>query len=105
MIYADENVWLPVVEGLRRRGWDVTTVLEEGMLGRPDREQLQYALENGWPFLTFDDDLLALADSIDHAGVIYISQHRRDVGELVRRIDGTLQRNEERDLAGGIVYA
>ena len=109
MIYADENVWRPVVEGLRRRGWDVTTALDEGMLGRSDREQLRYAAGNGWPLLTFDDDFLALVTSesehLDHAGVIYSSQHRRDVGELVRRIDGALQRNEDRDLAGEVVYA
>ncbi|WP_254546174.1 DUF5615 family PIN-like protein [Halomarina pelagica] len=36
-VYADENVWLPVVEGLRRRGWDVTTVYDEGTVGDSDR--------------------------------------------------------------------
>ena len=28
-IYADENVWKPVVTGLRRRGWNVSSVFEE----------------------------------------------------------------------------
>ena len=42
-VYADENVWMPVVEGLRRRDWTVTTAVEEGTLGAPDREHLEYA--------------------------------------------------------------
>lgn len=36
MIYADENVWLPVARGLRRRGWEVTTAVEEATLGYSD---------------------------------------------------------------------
>lgn len=38
MIYADENVWQPVAEGLRRRGWEVTTVNDEGTLGYSDAQ-------------------------------------------------------------------
>lgn len=58
MIYADENVWMPVVEGLRRRGWDVTTAMDEGMLGDADAAQLSYAASHDWPLVTFDDDFL-----------------------------------------------
>ncbi|PSQ25041.1 hypothetical protein BRD04_00030 [Halobacteriales archaeon QS_9_67_17] len=109
MIYADENVWHPVVEGLRRRGWSVTTAREEGTLGDSDGEQLRYATECGWAVLTFDDDFLALVESDsfdrDHAGVIYISQHARNVGELVRRVDDALGRNDERELTNRVVYA
>lgn len=73
-LYADENVWAPVVEGLRRRGWDVRTVSEEGTLGATDREHIEYAVERGWPILTFDDDFLSLVESegIAHAGIVFI---------------------------------
>ena len=40
---------------------------------------------------------------IGHAGVIYVSQHGKDVGELVRRIDGTL--DDAQELDGEILYA
>ena len=63
MIYADENVWLPVANGLQRRGWEVTTALEADMLGVGDFEHLQYATERDWPLLTFDDDFLSIAES------------------------------------------
>lgn len=41
MIYADENVWMPVADGVRRRGWDVTTAVDEETLGYTDTEHLQ----------------------------------------------------------------
>ena len=109
MIYADENVWMPVVEGLRQRGWDVTSALDEGMLGRSDGEQLRYAADRNWCVLTFDDDFLSLVETtfadVDHGGLVFIEQHGRDVGELVKRIDRALHRNHGRDLSGEIVFA
>jgi hypothetical protein len=109
VIYADENVWQPVVEGLRRRGWEVTTARDEGTLGDSDREHLERAAEREWVVLTFDDDFLRLvndgANDIDHAGVVYIAQDRHDVGELVRRINAALDRTENSDLRGRVVYA
>jgi hypothetical protein len=106
-VYADENVWLPVVEGLRRRGWDVVSVLAEGTIGASDREHLEYATEHGWTVLTFDDDFLSLADEsdIEHHGVIYVAQYGKTVGELVGRIDATLDANADRDLEGEVLYA
>ena len=109
MIYADENFWMPVVEGLRRRGWSVTTAMDEGTLGDADADQLDYAASNGWPLLTFDDDVLSMVESgefdRDHGGIAFVSQHGRDVGKLVRRIDAALQHNADRDLTNEIVFA
>lgn len=109
MIYADENVWQPVAEGLRRRGWSVKTTLEEDTLGYSDYEHLAYAAERDWTLLTFDDDFLSLVesetDAPDHAGIVFLSQHRKDVGEIVRRVDTALERWEDRDLSNEIVYA
>jgi predicted nuclease of predicted toxin-antitoxin system len=106
-IYADENVWKPVVTGLRRRGWDISSVFEEGTTGDSDREHIERAAANDWIVLTFDDDFLSLAaeSAIEHAGIIYIEQYGKEVGELVQRIDATLRRNEGRDLTGEVVYA
>jgi len=109
VIYADENVWQPVVDGLRRRGWEVTTPTDEETLGWSDREHLEHAAEHGWPLVTFDDDFIRLAEGdefdLKHEGIVFISQHRRDVGELVRRVHAALERNSDRNLAGEIVHA
>jgi len=100
---------MPVVEGLRRRGWSVTTAMDEGTLGDADADQLDYAASNGWPLLTFDDDFLSMVESDefegDHAGIVFVSQHGRDVGELVGRIDAALQHNADRELTNEVVFA
>jgi len=108
MIYCDENVWMPVAEGLRRRGWEVPTAVEEGTLGYTDREHLRYARENDWLILTFDDDFLSLVESDyegEHSGVVYISQHGKDVGDLVRRVDSALERGNTEDTSDEVIYA
>jgi hypothetical protein len=83
--------------------------MEEGTLGDADADQLDYAASNGWPLPTFDDDFLSLVESdeyeTDHAGVVFVSQHGRNVGNLVRRIDAALERNTDRDLTNEVVFA
>lgn len=105
-LYADENVWLPVVDGLRRRGWDITTVADEGTLGATDRDHLQYAAERDWPILTFDDDFLTLVERVDteHAGIVFAPQGGMQIGELVGRIDATLDAYDDVAMADRIIY-
>ncbi|WP_254546175.1 hypothetical protein [Halomarina pelagica] len=58
--------------------------------------------------LTFDDDFLSLAaadENAERAGIVYVGQYGKEVGELVRRVDAALRRNRDRDLVGEIVYA
>ncbi len=106
-IYCDENVWMPVADGLRRRGWSVTRALEEDTLGYTDREHAELAFENDWLLLTFDDDFLSLMESEyedGHPTVVYASQHGRDVGTLVREIDSSLEHRDSIDVSGEIIY-
>jgi hypothetical protein len=44
-IYADENVNVAIVEGLKRRGVEAWSAIDIGNLGFSDEEQLRYALE------------------------------------------------------------
>ena len=62
------------------------------MLGVPDREQLSYARENDWVLVTFDDDFLSLVDRerLEHAGILYVQQAGRNVGDVVKTIDAHL---------------
>lgn len=55
--------------------------------------------------LTFDDDFLRMVETedVEHAGVVYVSQHAKDVGELIRRVDAALEQTDE--IQGRIVYA
>jgi len=96
-LYCDESIWIPVADGLRRRGWTVHTARDEGTLGDPDREQLQYAVEHDWLLLTFDDDFLSLAEGqgLEHSGVIYVQQAGRQIGGVVKVVDEHLQYRAE----------
>lgn len=98
-LYCDESIWVPVADGLRRRGWEVHTARDEDTLGDPDREQLRYAVENNWVLLTFDDDFLSLAEGegLQHAGLIYVQQAGRKIGDVVKAVDAHLEERDEDD--------
>ena len=91
-VYCDESIWMPVADGLRRRGWEVHHARDEGTLGDTDREQLAYANDRGWLLLTFDDDFLSLVESegLEHAGILYVSQTGLRIGDVVKTVDGFL---------------
>lgn len=82
--HLDENVDHAIADGLRRRGIDVTTTTDVGLLGATDPEQLAYALAEGRVILTQDRDMLAYASQgVSHAGVAYWKTHRRTIGQVV----------------------
>lgn len=98
-LYCDESIWIPVADGLRRRGWTVSTARDENRLGDTDREHLSYATDNDWILLTFDDDFLSLVEGagLDHAGIIYVQQAGRDIGDVVRAVDEHLETRDVDD--------
>src|SRR6478672_9344874 len=73
--YVDEHVGNAIVQGLRRRGVDIVTVIEAGMSGEADDAQLAFARNRGRVIFTQDGDFLRLAASgISHAGIVYAPQ-------------------------------
>ncbi|MFC1851955.1 DUF5615 family PIN-like protein [candidate division CSSED10-310 bacterium] len=82
--YADENVPRAVVEGLRKRGLDVLTPHDTGMLGKSDEEQLVFALNQKRVILTRDQDFLRLhSRAFNHCGIIYTS-HKKSIGDIIQ---------------------
>jgi hypothetical protein len=67
-LYIDEDAMSrALIRGLRSRGIDVTTTLEEGMVGQSDRAQLEYAAATGRVFFTFNiGDFCRLHKHISH---------------------------------------
>ena len=87
-LYADENVDDRIIRGLRLRGIDIVTVVEAGMIGKPDPEQLSRATSDGRVLLTSDQDFLELhlswmREGKEHAGIIYYSQFHVSVGTCI----------------------
>jgi hypothetical protein len=91
-LYCDESVWLPVADGLDQRGWTVYTARGQDRLGDPDRTQLSVAVDNDWRLCTFDDDFLSLVegDGLSHAGIVYVDQRGKQIGDVVKAVDALL---------------
>ncbi len=82
--YMDEHVPRAVTEGLRRRGVDVLTVQDAGLLSAADRAHIELAAQQGRVLFTQDTDFLRLHDEgVPHAGIVYAAQ-RAPVGRMLR---------------------
>ena len=81
-----------LVSALRSRGVEVVTVLDAGLTGKSDEEQLTFAIERGYILYTFNvSDFYRLHVQWtnacrEHAGMIVAPQQRLSVGEQMRRI-------------------
>jgi hypothetical protein len=85
--HLDENVDPVIADGLRRRGIDVTTTQQTGLLRSPDGAQVAFAITEHRVLVTHDDDFLALAkDGIQHAGIAYCHPEQRSIGEIIRAL-------------------
>jgi predicted nuclease of predicted toxin-antitoxin system len=82
--HLDEHCPHAIAEGLRRRGIDVTTSTEAGLLQAPDLDHLAFGLAQGRVIFTEDDDFLGLAArGTPHAGIAYCHQRTRSIGEII----------------------
>lgn len=85
--HLDECCDPAVAEGLRRRGIDVTTTREAGLLRAEDQQQAAYGLAEQRVILTHDTDFLVLhAAAIPHAGIAFCQKDVLSIGELIRRL-------------------
>jgi hypothetical protein len=80
------------VEALRKRGIDVLTPLDAGMLQKSDEEQLRFATRQGRALYTFNiGDFCRLHSEWmtaqeTHAGIILARQQHQSLGEQMRRL-------------------
>jgi hypothetical protein len=82
--HLDENVTSVLAASLRRRGIDVTTTGEAGLLAASDEEQLAYALRAGRVLVSRDHDFLVLVGrGALHAGIVYWPPDHERLGEVV----------------------
>ena len=82
----DEHVARAATEGLRRRGVDVLTAQDAGMLGADDEQHLAFAPRECRTIFTQDADFLRLhAASHPHSGIVYAPQQTA-IGTVVRAL-------------------
>lgn len=92
-IHLDEDADAhALLNGLRHRGWDVTSTRERGLLRCSDWEQLTWAAEQGRTLYTYNaSDFCRLHSEFlrsgkHHAGIIIGDQQTASVGEELRRL-------------------
>ncbi len=105
-IYADENVNVAIVEGLKRRGVDAWSAFDKGKLGRSDEEQLRYAFEKRATIFTHDDDFLTMAaeSEIEHFGIIYVHQQHLSIGECIRKLKAIVETLSSEEMHNRILF-
>ncbi len=83
--HLDEHVPPAIAEGLRRRGIDVTTTSDAGLISADDVDHVAFALANQRVIYTNDEHFLILNDQgVSHAGIVYCRQGSRSIGEIIR---------------------
>lgn len=89
-LYTDEDVSALVATLLRSRGLDVTTVPEQGTLGKIDREQLEFATSLSRCILTHNRvdferlHLQYIEEDRQHSGSIVVPQ--KNAYEVAQRV-------------------
>ena len=103
-LYADENFPLPIVEELRRLGFDVLTMYEDGKANQslPDQEVLSIATGGRRALLTANRRhfIQLHRQQPNHAGIIVCSFDPDFAGQA-RRIADALER--ESDLVNQLI--
>ncbi len=88
-LYADENTRDAILQGLRRKGIDMITALEDGCSGHSDEEILRRATQLGRVLYSEDADILRIAVDWQRAGRCFCGinyGHHRDL-QAARAID------------------
>ena len=82
--HLDEHIDPIIVTGLQRRGIDVTTTVDAGLLGAQDTEHIAFASLHHRIILKHDPDFLRLAESgVERRGILFVYAVTRIVGQII----------------------
>lgn len=90
-IFTDENVDIRVSTGLRKRGVNVFSTIEKGLIGIPDIEHFKNASSKKAVIFTHDHHFIEIAKAFtkkgkSHWGVIFVQMDKLSVGECIKRL-------------------
>ena len=108
-LYMDHHVPAAITEGLRSRGIDVLTALEDGTEEFEDSPLLERAGELGRVLFTQDTDLLAVANQWNQhgrefVGLFFGHQLQLTVGQAVRDLELAAKVLEPQDVRNLVEY-
>jgi hypothetical protein len=103
-LYLDEHVPSAVAKGLRRRGIDVKTARDAGLLGAEDKEHLDFAVAEQRAVVTQDADFLRAAQAgVTHLGIVYAPMGT-PVGILVNDLTLICHCSEPSEMTDNVIY-
>jgi hypothetical protein len=104
-IYTDEHIDHAIIVGLRRRGIDVLTTPEAGLMSAPDEVHLARAISEGRVLLTRDSDFITMNNSgVPHSGIIYAKQGT-PIGDIVHSVERIYQHETAESMQNVLRYA
>lgn len=103
--HLDEHCPQALAAGLRRRGVDVTTSADAGLLRAGDERHVAFGIAEGRIIFTQDDDYLALnASGTPHRGIVYCHQRARAIGEIIEALVLIWEVYEPEEMANRVEY-
>jgi predicted nuclease of predicted toxin-antitoxin system len=82
--HLDESADGRIARSLRRRGMDVSTPVDAGLLASDDEAHLNFARQQRRVVITQDADFLALHRAgREHSGIVYYRPGKRALKEIV----------------------
>jgi predicted nuclease of predicted toxin-antitoxin system len=107
-LYSDECVDARIVAGLRRRGVDVLTAGEQGLLSASDAQQIERATALGRALVTADQDFLVIVREMHARGMpfpgVFFIQEGTLIGEAVRNIADAAEILEPADMVSWLEW-
>ncbi len=102
--YTDEQMPKAVIASLRRRGIDVLTAHEAGLLAASDETHLAFAWKHLRVLVTLDADFLRLNKAgLQHAGIAYAPQGTA-IGTIVRGLTYVYNAFTPEEMRGRVEY-
>lgn len=93
-----------MVEGLRRRGVNVSSAKDLGKLGLTDEQQIKVANTRRAVIFTHDVDFIRMATERHHPGIIYVHQQKLSVGECINRLKAIAETKSPAEMRNQIVF-
>jgi predicted nuclease of predicted toxin-antitoxin system len=102
---ADENIFVPMVEALRKLGYDVFDIKEQQLIGTDDPVIYEMAVKRNRVLLTMDKDFSNIIKYPpgNHPGIIVLKLYKLPVSTATKIFMDSFQNLNNSDIIGNTV--